>query len=336
VDVSPSADFFSAVGVLGKGSGNGPGLMGLSDGVVPLSASAISAAVFGLGSIGNRGVFGTSSGSANGVQGSCHGTPGLSGSRGVAGFTDVGVGVLGAADVGTGVYGYAVGGNAVYGLAYGAGASQVVAGVFGDSTQSYGVIGRTTKPGYSGLTAIAGTTGVAALAATSTNANAYAAYFSGTTVVQGNFVATGGVKSAAVKDATGQHRLVYCVESPESWFEDFGEGTLVGGKADVKLDPVFAQIAHTDHYHVFLTTYGDNGNGLNVTERRADGFTVTERNKGMSGGAFSYRVVAKRADIKGERLAKFNLMKINIPDESKLQRPEPPKGVPSPLPPTKP
>jgi hypothetical protein len=57
-------------------------------------------------------------------------------------------------------------------------------------------------------------------------------------VVNGNFVATGGTKSAAVKDATGQHRLVYCVESPESWFEDFGSGQLVGGKAEIKLDSV--------------------------------------------------------------------------------------------------
>jgi len=35
--------------------------------------------------------------------------------------------------------------------------------------------------------------------------------------------------------------------------------------------------------------------------------------------------VAKRSDIKGERLAKFDLPKINIPDESKLPKPEPPK-----------
>ena len=108
------------------------------------------------------------------------------------------------------------------------------------SATSAVVRGRTTAAGYSGLTAITGTAGVAALAATSTSPSAFAAYFTGTTVVSGNFVATGGTKSAAVKDATGQHRLVYCVESPESWFEDFGEAKLVAGKADVKLDPVSA------------------------------------------------------------------------------------------------
>jgi len=45
---------------------------------------------------------------------------------------------------------------------------------------------------------------VAALAATATVDTAYAAYFQGTTVVQGTFVAFGGSKSAAVKDASGQ------------------------------------------------------------------------------------------------------------------------------------
>jgi hypothetical protein len=44
---------------------------------------------------------------------------------------------------------------------------------------------------------------------------------------------------------------------------------------------------------------------------------------GASSGAFSYRVVARRADITGERLAKFDLPKIHIPDESKLIRPDP-------------
>src|SRR5205823_1280891 len=123
--------------------------------------------------------------------------------------------------------------------------------------------------------------------------------------------------------ASGQHRLVYCTESPESWFEDFGKGTLVNGKAEVKLDPVFVQIAHTDDYHVFLTAY-DGVGGLRAARRTAGGFAVEEIG-GASGGAFSYRVVARRADIKGERLAKFDLPKINIPDESKLPKPEPPK-----------
>src|SRR5207244_8887977 len=128
---------------------------------------------------------------------------------------------------------------------------------------------------------------------TSTVASAFAAYFTGTTVVQGDFVAFGGVKSAAVKDAAGQHRLVYCVESPEAWFEDVGKAQLMNGKADVKLDNTFAEIAHTNDYHVFLTAYGEEENGLTVTQMRPDGFTVRARHKGTSSLTVSWRVMAK-------------------------------------------
>jgi hypothetical protein len=231
----------------------------------------------------------------------------------------------------TGVYGAAAAGNGVVGVTYGAG---MLAGVLGTSLSGYGVIGSTTATGYSGLTAITGTAGVAALAATATVNTAYAAYFQGATVVQGDFAVVGGAKSAAVKDASGQHRLVYCMESPEAWFEDFGKAKLINGRADVTLDKTFAQIVHTDDYHVFLTEY-DGHNDLYVTGQTAAGFAVRAKS-GTPSGAFSYRVVARRADIKGERLAKFDLPKIHIPDESKLPKPAPLKPPPAPLPPPKP
>ena len=63
------------------------------------------------------------------------------------------------------------------------------------------------------------------------------------------------------------------MEAPESWAEDFGEASLVGGKAEVKIDPDFAAVIHTDEYHVFLTPYGSTS-GLRVTARQADRFTV--------------------------------------------------------------
>jgi hypothetical protein len=31
----------------------------------------------------------------------------------------------------------------------------------------------------------------------------------------------------------GSHRRLYCLESPESWFEDLGKGQLQGGQANV-------------------------------------------------------------------------------------------------------
>ena len=40
----------------------------------------------------------------------------------------------------------------------------------------------------------------------------------------GNSAVT-GTKSALVPAENGTHRTLYCVESPDCWFEDFGRGT---------------------------------------------------------------------------------------------------------------
>jgi hypothetical protein len=96
---------------------------------------------------------------------------------------------------------------------------------------------------------------------------------------------------------------MYCVEAAEAWFEDVGKGTLVGGKATIALDPAFAQHIETQDYHVFLTEYGGSS-GLYVDKQTASGFEV-HASGGSGGGTFSWRVVGKRADMAGERLAKF-------------------------------
>jgi hypothetical protein len=96
------------------------------------------------------------------------------------------------------------------------------------------------------------------------------------------------------------------MESPQSWFEDFGTGTLAHGTATVELDPDFAALVHTDGYHVFLTPTGDS-KGLYVSSRTATGFTVREQQGGTSSLAFDYRVVAKRKDVAAPRLAKVEL-----------------------------
>jgi hypothetical protein len=112
----------------------------------------------------------------------------------------------------------------------------------------------------------------------------------------------------------GSHRLLYCMESPESWFEDFGKGRLDCGQAQVTIDPDFAAVADLDDYHVFLTQY-DAHNDLCVAQRTATGFRVLAKDD-TSSGAFSWRVVAKRSDISGERLAR-----IAIPAEPNLPMP---------------
>jgi hypothetical protein len=135
--------------------------------------------------------------------------------------------------------------------------------------------------------------------ATNGVAGAYAGAFYGPVAVSGAFTVFGGPKSAAVPHPDGSHRRLYCLESPESWFEDFGESTLACGQAEVRLDPDFAAVVDLSTYHVFLTQY-DEHNDLCVTQRSANGFRVTGKDDASS-GAFSWRVVAKRKDIPAPR-----------------------------------
>ena len=163
-------------------------------------------------------------------------------------------------------------------------------GVYGVSVNGHGVVGSTAA---AGAAAVVGTdNGVV---------GAYAGAFFGSVIVAGNFIVVGGAKSAAVPHPDGSHRLLYCLESPESWFEDFGNGELVDGHADITMEAGFAAVADLSTYHVFVTPYDDH-NSLYVADRTVNGFRV--RATGGTGcGTFSWRVVAKRKDIAGERLA---------------------------------
>ena len=117
-----------------------------------------------------------------------------------------------------------------------------------------------------------------------------------------------------------------CVESPESWFEDFGEGVLTNGVAVVAIDPDFGAVADTSKYHVFLTLYDDT-HVVCVTDRTPDGFRVRANDAGAC-GAFSWRLVAKRKDIAGKRLASIDIPK--APDLPPLPEHDTPTEIPPP------
>jgi len=230
---------------------------------------------------------------------------GIWGRAGVGGVQTDGTGVLGESAGGQGVLGRIPAtsnrnATAVYGLNYSSYAGPASGaggfGVYGLSARGHGLVGATASAG-----------GAAVVGATNGVAGAFAAAFYGPVIVGGDFTVVGGAKSAAVAHPDGTHRRLYCVESPESWFEDFGKGQLAGGSADVRINPDFAALVHTDDYHVFLTAHDDH-DGLHVKNQRADGFTV--RARGGSGCAtFSWRVVAKRRDIEGPRLERVDIPK---------------------------
>jgi hypothetical protein len=273
-----------------------------------------------------------------GVLGVCDGKSGIGmygqsyGGTAIGAYSETGLGIYSDSRHNIAVYArswtggaiYAVGDIYVQGMTTGVDAHGGTGqGVSGVSYADHGVFGYTYAPGFGGIFGIADVPGSAGVYGSTYNdgANvdtAYAGYF------DGNHVVVHGLKSAAVPHPDGRYRLLYCIESPESWFEDFGKGTLHNGRAEIRLDPDFAAVVDADDYHVFLTEYGASS-GLFVTEQRATGFVVQTEQAGSS-STFSYRVVARRRDINAERMATFDLplaAQRNVAMPQKRPRPEP-------------
>jgi hypothetical protein len=235
----------------------------------------------------------------------------------VRGVSESGIGVLGRSTSRSGVQGQILSSSnaiAVYGenVSDYAGPSLGAGGfgVYGFSRRGHGLVGATGTPG-----------GAAVVGATNGIAGSYAAVFYGPAVVSGAFTVVGGPKSAAVPHPDGSLRRLYCMESPESWFEDIGTARLDGGCAAVALDSDFAAVVDLSCYHVFLTQY-DAHNVLAVSDRTATGFRVHANNPDAS-SEFSWRVVAKRKDIASPRLEP-----VMIPPEPTLPPPVP--DIPAP------
>ena len=239
-------------------------------------------------------------------------------------------GVFGANTNGSGIVGWSANGEGSYGMSYShsgvVGQSVMREGVFGVSDQAFGVFGLSGSPGptidpmttagvygtsdqQSGVIGTSNanvgvfgysTNGSGILGMTSNRAsiNGAGAFF-GNVAIAGNLVVT-GTKNAVVPFPDGSHRALYCMESPELWFEDFGSAKLARGRAVVKLDANFAKVIKRGDYRVFLTPEG-NCHGLYVRRKGANNFEVRELMGGKSSVAFSYRIVGRRKDIKQHR-----------------------------------
>jgi len=110
-----------------------------------------------------------------------------------------------------------------------------------------------------------------------------------------------GTKSAIVDTQDYGWRHLYAVESPQNWFEDFGQATLTAGEAVVTIEPIFAQTVNLDlPYHVFLTPLGDCP--LYVAEKSTSSFTVRAHEGAACEVTFDYRIIAPRLDYEELRL----------------------------------
>ena len=102
------------------------------------------------------------------------------------------------------------------------------AGVQGWSTQ-YGVMGRGTGSGAAGGGYFDDYTG---------SPYAYVGYYNGLTSYK--ILGTGTV-STIVKDLDNKLVALHCPETPETYFQDFGEGKLNNGTVHITIDPVFSK-----------------------------------------------------------------------------------------------
>jgi hypothetical protein len=321
-------------------STSGGGVVGFSNSSFGMSGQSTSGV--GAGGFSNSS-FGVSGQSTSGV-----GAGGFSNSSfGVSGQSTSGVGAGGFSNTNTGVQGVSTRGLGVGGF------STSNFGTFGSSTNSFGVRGVSTNSiGVSGVGSSIGVAGSGNIGVNGFSTSAFGGSFTGpqntpgagSLRLVGNIVKTGGEFSEALPHPDGSQRLLYAPLSPESWYEDFGRGELVEGRARVEFDPDFAAILGIDdgHYHVFLTPEGDS-NGLYVSSRSPTSFEVHEQQGGTSNLTFSYRVVAKRKDGQPERLAKleepesidFARQEEEAPPQMMRQLPPPPLSPqPSMMPPS--
>jgi hypothetical protein len=223
-------------------------------------------------------------------------------STGVYGFTSGGFGVQGVNQSPSGS-GSGVKGSGSYIGTWGETTSADIysSGVYGTATSGYGVNGQSDNCGVFGQTHSVNNLGVGVLgvaAGDSTGVMGFNLSGPGDALVSRIL----GTKSAVVHTSKGDRKL-YSQESPEVWFEDFGEGKLEGGKARIELDPLFLETVTVNDQNplkVFIQLK-DDCNGVYVRPQ-VTGFKVKELRNGNSSAAFTYRVVAKRKGFETARL----------------------------------
>ncbi len=168
-----------------------------------------------------------------------------------------------------------------------------LAGYAGNITVSTGGTGTTSGHTFYGGYFYSG--GVA------TNAS-YA--YAGARVGSTNYKIIGnGTVSTVVDGATenSSKKIMFAPEAPEVLLEDYGTGHLVNGTAIINIDPIFSaniDVNSARPLKVFIQLEGD-CNGVYVTNKSANGFTVKELQNGRSSVAFSWHIVGNRKDDAG-------------------------------------
>ncbi|MDD3877436.1 MAG: hypothetical protein PHT69_12510 [Bacteroidales bacterium] len=107
-----------------------------------------------------------------------------------------------------------------------------------------------------------------------------------------------GTASSIVSTPNNDKVIMYCPETPDILFMDYGVGQLVNGRARIDLDPIYSHNIFVDENNpimVFIQLEGQ-CNGVYTSNKSKTGFDVIELNNGQSDASFSWSVVAQRAD----------------------------------------
>lgn len=126
---------------------------------------------------------------------------------------------------------------------------------------------------------------------------AYVAYYDPNSQTNYKILGTGTVSTIA-SGSNGDKITLHCSETPEIYFEDYGEAKLINGKAHIDIDPLFAKNVVVNEKHplrVYIQIEGE-CNGLYVTNKTSKSFDVAELHNGASDISFQYHIICNRAD----------------------------------------
>ncbi len=259
--------------IYGYAGGTGTGISGYSVSGDGAAGTANTSTTFG-GSFYNTNSSGTGLISTGNALGGTY----LTGGTGIAANGNSGLFAYGKSTTGTGVIGVGNNNTAINTLAAGSGAAftGTTTGIYAYYTTAGDGQGLLIQDAYGAQWNVGAWWG------------AGGGYFK----IIGN-----GSVSTIVKDLNDEPVVMICPESPEAWYQDYGEGKLINGKAHITLDPIFVKNILVDSIHpikVFVQLEG-NCNGVYVTNKTQESFDVIELQNGTSNVKFSYTVVASKA-----------------------------------------
>jgi hypothetical protein len=302
----------NAYGVYSVATGNGAfGLYGESDGTTESGSGRSGIGVKGLGTGADGNGMTADETAAGGYGLYAH----ASGAQDSKRYAPAGVYAL--ANSGIGVEGFSVGESNLYKQFQTGFDPAISAGVWGDTSDSgslalAGILGTAdnnsagyfqnnseatpTIQAYNNYNDNKGPTGLFKVFKASTAAGTCG-------IGDGNLSCTGQLKALATAGGGARTVETYATQSAENWMEDYGTGSLSGGRGVVQIDATFADTVTADmSYHVFLTPLGDLKGPLYVTKVSATSFEVHEANGGTSSIGFDYKIVAKRRGYEAQRL----------------------------------